>query len=115
MNDHIAKPLDVGQMFATLVKWILPKNGAVVAETVESEPASSEAAELDMDKVQPLLARLASQLADMDTEASETVEELQASTKGTSLAGGVKKVARAVADYEFDVAEEALKSLIESN
>jgi len=115
MNDHIAKPLDVGQMFATLAKWILPENGAALSATAESDPVSSAAAELDMDKVQPLLDRLAIQLAEMDTEASDTVEELRTLTKGTSLAGGVKKVARAVADYEFDVAEEALKELIELN
>ncbi len=115
MNDHIAKPLDVAQMFATLAKWILPKNGAVVAETVESDSASCVVAELDMDKVQPLFDRLAAQLAGMDTEASDTVEELLPLVKGTSLAGGVKKVARAVADYDFDQAEEALKALLESN
>jgi len=28
MVDHIAKPLNVGQMFATLAKWISPKGGA---------------------------------------------------------------------------------------
>ena len=114
MNDHIAKPLDVGQMFATLAKWIVPKNSDVATKTGESDSASCAVAELDMDKVQPLLDRLAAQLADMDTEASDTVDELQTLIKGTSLAGGVKKVAKAVADYEYDAAEEALKKLMAS-
>jgi CheY-like chemotaxis protein len=27
MNDHIAKPINVAQLFATLVRWIKPKSG----------------------------------------------------------------------------------------
>jgi len=30
MNDHIAKPLNVGAMFATLAKWIKPRNTSQV-------------------------------------------------------------------------------------
>jgi two-component system sensor histidine kinase/response regulator len=33
MNDHIAKPLDVSQMFATLAKWITPRNPAGATPT----------------------------------------------------------------------------------
>ncbi|MCX7173479.1 MAG: response regulator [Proteobacteria bacterium] len=39
MNDHIAKPIDVGQMFDTLARWITPSQPAVDAV------APSEAAE----------------------------------------------------------------------
>jgi signal transduction histidine kinase/CheY-like chemotaxis protein len=112
MNDHIAKPLDVGQMFATLAKWIAPKKSAGGPEAVESATASDATVELEMEMVQPLLDRLATQLADIDTEASDTVDELLALTQGTSLASGLKKVARAVADYEFELAEAALQALI---
>jgi two-component system sensor histidine kinase/response regulator len=31
MNDHIAKPLDVSQMFATLAKWIMPGRNPAAA------------------------------------------------------------------------------------
>jgi PAS domain S-box-containing protein len=29
MNDHVNKPINVGELFQTLVKWIPPKNGSV--------------------------------------------------------------------------------------
>ncbi|MBF0562878.1 MAG: response regulator, partial [Alphaproteobacteria bacterium] len=32
MNDHIAKPLNVAEMFNTLAKWIKPKAGAAATE-----------------------------------------------------------------------------------
>ncbi|MDK9725033.1 MAG: response regulator [Sterolibacteriaceae bacterium MAG5] len=46
MNDHIAKPIDVGQMFATLLRWVTvatppPAVDEVVAEAV---PAAAELA-----------------------------------------------------------------------
>ncbi|RVT83856.1 response regulator [Inhella crocodyli] len=40
MNDHIAKPLDVGAMFATLARWVTPPRPA-------SEPADTTPTELD--------------------------------------------------------------------
>jgi CheY-like chemotaxis protein len=234
MNDHISKPLDVNQMFATLARWIAPKGGAVApsagsapssgdvlpdlpgidkaaglattmgnaklyrrllikfrdsqtnfaemfssaqtdadrtaatrcahtlkgtagnigAKSVqaaaaaleracnENAPAASIQALLDqtlaalspvisglaslgsgetasagpavalnMAKVQPLLDRLAAQLADADAEASDTVEQLQALTQGTHLARGLQKVAAAISDYDFDAALEQLKAI----
>jgi hypothetical protein len=30
MNDHIAKPLNVGAMFATIAKWIKPASALTV-------------------------------------------------------------------------------------
>ncbi|MDD5175159.1 MAG: response regulator [Sterolibacterium sp.] len=37
MNDHIAKPIDVGQMFSTLVRWVKP--GVAAADTVGDNQA----------------------------------------------------------------------------
>lgn len=59
---------------------------------------------LDMMKVQPLIDRLAAQLADADAEASDTAEELQTLTQGTSLAKGLQKVVASISDYDFDTA-----------
>jgi two-component system sensor histidine kinase/response regulator len=42
MWDHIAKPLNVGEMFATLAKWIKPAN--VEAHTGEPKPVPAAAA-----------------------------------------------------------------------
>ena len=40
MNDHIAKPLNVAEMYATIAKWVKP---AVVADAAARQnPASSQ-------------------------------------------------------------------------
>jgi acetyl/propionyl-CoA carboxylase alpha subunit len=54
---------------------------------------------------------LAAQLADADADASDTAEQLQALTRGTHLAGGLKKVAAAISEYDFDAALEQLKAI----
>ncbi len=36
MNDHIAKPIDIDQLFATLAKWIPPRGVAAAASTTEA-------------------------------------------------------------------------------
>jgi CheY-like chemotaxis protein len=67
--------------------------------------------ELNLAKVQPLIKRLAAQLADIDGEASDTLQELLVLSHGTALAGGLQRVAKAVADYEFEDAEAALQAI----
>ncbi len=44
MNDHIAKPLDVGEMFATMARWIKPARP--VAAPLAANVASSEEPDL---------------------------------------------------------------------
>jgi CheY-like chemotaxis protein len=41
MNDHIAKPIDVAQLFLTLAKWVSPKPGAVVTTVEVAVPEAS--------------------------------------------------------------------------
>jgi len=43
MNDHIAKPLDEGAMFATMAKWIRPRPGASSASTQRQAGDGDEA------------------------------------------------------------------------
>ncbi|MFQ2690255.1 response regulator [Aeromonas sp. PS2Canimalfood6] len=48
MNDHIAKPLDVAGMFATLARWIKPRPRQASSGAAEAvPPASTLPAELD--------------------------------------------------------------------
>jgi two-component system sensor histidine kinase/response regulator len=42
MNDHIAKPLDVGQMFATLARWIAPRDPPGIAVAVAAAPGGGD-------------------------------------------------------------------------
>ncbi len=41
MNDHIAKPIDVDEMFKTLAKWVTPKNPASSSKKVTAPQDSS--------------------------------------------------------------------------
>ncbi len=45
MNDHIAKPIDIKELFETMAKWITPKHGAGEMRTVEVDTVDAEAAE----------------------------------------------------------------------
>ena len=94
MWDHIGKPLNVGEMFATIAKWIKPKPapGAVAANSVD--PAVLQGA----------LDRLTALLKNSDPNAASAVEELLDLTRGTPLALALKRVAAQVADFDFDAA-----------
>jgi signal transduction histidine kinase/CheY-like chemotaxis protein/HPt (histidine-containing phosphotransfer) domain-containing protein len=43
MNDHIAKPLDVGEMFATIARWVKP-SGATAGSGARTAPAAAASA-----------------------------------------------------------------------
>jgi HPt (histidine-containing phosphotransfer) domain-containing protein len=68
----------------------------------DSSDASSAA-------VQAGLQRLTSLLKDSDADASDAVDELMELARGTPLASRLKRVAAAVADFEFDAALAALQ------
>jgi len=106
MWDHIAKPLDVGEMFATIAKWIKPAradaNGGAPAE-MKSPATAANAAEL-----QAGMDRLRTLLAESDSEAGDLVEELTELAKGSPVAAALKKVAVAIADFDFEAALEIL-------
>jgi hypothetical protein len=57
-----------------------------------------------------VLKRLVALLRDNDAEAAEVVDELLELTHGTALAPGLKRVAAAVANFDFDAALAALES-----
>jgi signal transduction histidine kinase/CheY-like chemotaxis protein/HPt (histidine-containing phosphotransfer) domain-containing protein len=102
-----------------VIRMLLDKTMAALLPVIDGLKSAGEAVaphcattvDLDMDRVGPLLTRLAAQLADIDSEAADTVEELLILTQGTILAAGLAKIAAAVADYEFDGAEVLLLEL----
>jgi CheY-like chemotaxis protein len=110
MWDHIAKPLNVGDMFATIAKWIKPRASAEVpaidaAKTVAVHAIST----VDPAVVKAALERLTALLQDSDADAADAVDELQDLAKGTQLAFALKRVASAVANFDFDAALAALQ------
>ncbi|MFA6957276.1 MAG: PAS domain S-box protein [Thermoanaerobaculia bacterium] len=88
---------------------------AGLARLAEHQPAAAEPSaptgSADPGKVRPLAERLEKLLSDSDTGASDVVDELEELVRGTELASIVKKVAGAVADFDFDAALDALKRI----
>jgi HPt (histidine-containing phosphotransfer) domain-containing protein len=80
--------------------------GAAAAAATGRKPASADPA-----RIKALADRLRVLLADNDADASDTVQELAELAQGTALAPGVKKVASAVAEYDFESALKALDSV----
>jgi signal transduction histidine kinase/HPt (histidine-containing phosphotransfer) domain-containing protein/HAMP domain-containing protein len=67
---------------------------------------------VDEARLQPLLQKLAVQLADMNTEAADTMAELLPLVRGTHLAGGFQNLSKAVSDYEFERAVTELQAML---
>jgi PAS domain S-box-containing protein len=104
-----------GTIIHALLEKTLSELSPVIAGLAElgdpNTAPAGKAGELDMTTVQALLDKLAAQLTDIDTEASDTVQELLALTQGTPLSNDLLKVARALEEFEFEEAEVALRTL----
>ncbi|WP_265944119.1 response regulator [Dechloromonas sp. A34] len=81
--------------------------------TVEQAPEGATV-ELDPERVQPLLDRLTTLLAESDASAAEAVEELAGELRGSPWDAQLGKVAKQIAIYDFDAAAEELASVIEA-
>jgi CheY-like chemotaxis protein len=110
MWDHIAKPLNVGEMFATIAKWIKPKAGSssAIATEVGATRAHSAGATGE-NRLQAALDRLTILLNDSDADAADAVDALMELAHGKPLAFKLKHVASAIADFDFDAALTALQ------
>jgi two-component system sensor histidine kinase/response regulator len=113
MWDHIAKPLNVGDMFTTMARWIKPARQAAqdAPETIATKSMDTGAdgindvqgaAQADLDRLEALL-------RDSDVEASDLLETVLEQAEGTSLGIALKRVARALEDFDFDGALAALQ------
>jgi hypothetical protein len=66
--------------------------------------------EIDAAQLNAVLLRLEAQLVDGDGEAADTLDELRDLVQNTDLFGRVKPIMSAVADYEFELALNHLRS-----
>jgi PAS domain S-box-containing protein len=99
MNDHIAKPLNVGAMFSTIAKWIKPAQDA--PETIATKSMNASASS-DLDRLEALL-------RDSDVEAADLLDAVIEQAKGTTLGFALKRVAKAMEDFDFEAALVALQ------
>ena len=108
MWDHIAKPLNVAEMYATIAKWIRPSVDPQHAGTDQAKPGGAlpeqEPPPAGPESVPSAMQRLRSLLQDSDADATEAVEALLELAKGTPLAQTLKRVAAEVDRFDFDAA-----------
>ncbi|MFA7268585.1 MAG: response regulator [Sterolibacterium sp.] len=86
----------------------LQQVGVAEAKTEQIAAASAAPAVVDTAKLQQGILRLKGLLEDSDSEAGDLVEGLAVMAKGTPMAATLKKVASAVANFDFDTALEIL-------
>jgi CheY-like chemotaxis protein len=135
MNDHIAKPINVEDMFATLARWIRPANPAAVVAV----PAGDVLARLGINTElgrratagnETLYQRLLKSFADQEADAVDRFRQARAAgnteaatrilhdLKSVSGTIGAEAIQRAAAELESAVAagadEEAVLRLIEA-
>jgi len=80
---------------------LAPVIAGLAAVTGEAVPAGATAGG-DAGRLRQGMARLQALLEESDTEAGDFVEQLLQQAQGSPLAGPLKQVANAVADYDFD-------------
>ena len=90
---------------APVIAGLQQVGAAAPVATVSMAPA------LDTAKLRAGIERLTVLLKDSDSDAADLVEELAALASGTAMADALKRVATAVADYDFDAALEHLQTL----
>lgn len=82
-----------------------------LAEVGQRREAVVPARVANLDRVGTFAKKLEKLLADSDSDASEVADDLAEATAGSELASAGKKVAEAVAAFDFDRALEALRDL----
>jgi HPt (histidine-containing phosphotransfer) domain-containing protein len=65
----------------------------------------------DAQRIQGLLDQLASQLSHGDTDAADTMTELMPLVSEPALAASLRRIARAIEDFDFEAGEQVLQSL----
>ena len=112
MNDHIAKPLNVGEMFTTLAKWIKPRQTDIPpAPTTARPPENANTSAISQDELKAALAKLRHLLEESDSEAGDLLSELLDTLDDMTLAKQLKPVSSAIEIFDFDNALEKLAAV----
>ena len=94
-----APAAQIDELLARTVAELAPVVAGLAGFGVPDVPVdAARPAAVDPQRVRALTDRLRALLADNDSEAGETVQELAELARGTALAPGLKKVASAVAE-----------------
>lgn len=102
LDALLQKTLDALQPVLEGLKDFAPQESAVVVATTH----------VDSERLHNLLEQLATQLTHGDTDASETIAELVALVAGTEMQADLKRIARAIEEFDFEAAEQVLQTLL---
>ena len=108
-----ATPEQIDTLLATTLNELKPvieglQSVGAAAVPPAHGPAPSPSAGVDAGVLQAALNRVSALLKDSDSDAADALDELLELTQGTPLASKLKRVAAAVADFDFDAALAAL-------
>ena len=103
MNDHIAKPIDVVQLFRTLAQWIKP---------YQPEQEEVATAPVDAASLQEEMQQLVNLLKDMDVDAQTALENLYDRLQALGHGKAVKQIFKLSEEFEFEGALEKVLLLI---
>ena len=136
MNDHIAKPLNVADMFATMARWITPSKPYQAAAMPETAPRSTSAALPALDGIdttaglatcagnETLYRRLLLQFVDTQKDFTRTFDAARRDTdpgaplrlahtlKGVAASIGANQVSNAAQILEADCRDGAATAII---
>jgi CheY-like chemotaxis protein len=107
-----AAPAEIERLLAATaaaLQVVVDGLGALASHAAAA-PAPSDGA-ADTARLKALIDRLAALLEDSDMAAAEVAEQLAEAARGTPLADPVGRIARAVAEYDFDPALEAVRKV----
>ncbi|MGB4559414.1 MAG: hypothetical protein WBI20_11920, partial [Burkholderiaceae bacterium] len=98
MNDYLSKPLDVGHLYAAVLRWAGANTAAPVFDLANTE-------------TQRLLGQLMAQLKELDIHALDTLNQLQPMKHGGKLPIELTRLAAHIKAFDYDKALKLLQQL----
>ncbi len=116
MNAHIAKPVDVDLLFATMAKWLHQANGIpyLQPDLIQADEAMIELTEQKADQTAPLLQpeelhNLLRLLQESDMEAIECFHEIRMKLRSILPEASFLLVDRSMNRFDFELAKQTLE------
>lgn len=107
-TKHESDGMEIDSLVNTLSEEL---NKVLLGLGAIADTSNSKSTELDRNKLDSLIATLAEQVEDFDTEAAETLEQMEPMLIGTSYEPSYKALNDALVAYDFEAAEMALEAL----
>jgi len=111
MNDHIAKPIDVDEIFHIMAKWISPSSNYVPSSELSTEDQVGILGLDGYSQALQVLEKLECQLRRYDTAAQETLDNHYGLLAEVGLKSFLFPLAKVMKAYNYDAAEGLLQQM----